>query len=271
MSAGSGFDRARAQVFGEAAELYDASRPGYADVLVARVLDYAGLDGRPALEIGAGTGKATVPFAEAGAALVCVEPDPRMAAVLRRNTAHLPSVRVEEGGFEQWQPRGRRFGLVLAATSWHWVDPERRWDLVHDALEPGGAVALFWNPLGVRDRELHAALAEVDARHGMTEAPHATLASSYGDAAGHWAGPLEWPEAQCRRDGRFTELCSTRFRADCDYGTARYLGHLASLSCYRVLPPARREELLADTARVLEAHGGIGLVEFGDLFLARLR
>ncbi|MGW7342467.1 hypothetical protein [Streptomyces sp. NPDC054854] len=151
------------------------------------------------------------------------------------------------------------------------MDPERRWDLVHDALEPGGAVALFWNPPGVRDRGPHAALAEVDARHGMTEAPHATLASSYGDAAGHRAGPPDWPEARCRRDGRFTQLRSTRFRADRDYDATRYLGHLASLSCYRVLPPARREELLADTARVLDAHGGIGLVEFGGLFPARRR
>ncbi|MGW7312161.1 hypothetical protein [Streptomyces sp. NPDC054865] len=101
--------------------------------------------------------------------------------------------------------------------------------------------------------------------------PHATLASSYGDAAGHRAGPPDWPEARCRRDGRFTQLRSTRFRADRDYDATRYLGHLASLSCYRVLPPARREELLATTARVLDAHGGIGLVEFGDLFPARRR
>ncbi|MFD8293967.1 class I SAM-dependent methyltransferase [Streptomyces lavendulae] len=157
-------DRARGRVFGEVAELYDASRPGYADALVARVLEYAEPGERPALEVGAGTGKATVPFAEAGTTLVCVEPDPRMAEVLRRNTARFPRVRVEAAGFEEWPRDGRRFALLYAATSWHWLDPARRRDLVREALDPGGALALFWNPHGVRDPGLHGALAEVDAR-----------------------------------------------------------------------------------------------------------
>ncbi|MDX3538983.1 hypothetical protein PV721_32545 [Streptomyces sp. MB09-01] len=93
-------DMARAQVFGEVAELYDAARPGYSDALVAEVLGYAALGHRAAAEIGAGTGKATVQFAAAGTPLVCIEPDPRMSEVLRRNTAHHPGVRVLVGAFE---------------------------------------------------------------------------------------------------------------------------------------------------------------------------
>ncbi|MFD9724761.1 class I SAM-dependent methyltransferase [Streptomyces sp. NPDC059072] len=265
-------DLARSQVFGEVAELYDAARPGYADALVAEVLAYAALGDRAAVEIGAGTGKATVPFAVAGTPLVCVEPDPRMAEVLRRNTVHHPGVRVHAGAFEDWRPGGRRFGLVFAATSWHWTDPERRWDLVHAALAPGGAVALFWNPQGVRDGELHAALAAVDRRHGMEGAPHAEPASAYGEVPGSWAGQPGWPEEECRLDGRFTDLRAVRFRQDQHYDTGRYVGYLASLSRYRVLPSGRRERVLAETAQVLDAHGGgIGMALFSDLFLARAR
>ncbi|OKI53684.1 hypothetical protein AMK15_28620 [Streptomyces sp. MJM1172] len=93
---------ARSQVFGEVAELYDAARPGYSNELVADVLTYAALGDRAAVEIGAGTGKATVPFAELGTPLVCLEPDPRMAEVLRRNTARYSGVQVEVDGFESW-------------------------------------------------------------------------------------------------------------------------------------------------------------------------
>ncbi|MFB6619472.1 class I SAM-dependent methyltransferase [Streptomyces sp. NPDC056367] len=265
-------DLARSQVFGEVAELYDAARPGYADALVAEVLAYAALGDRAAVEIGAGTGKATVSFAVAGTPLVCVEPDPRMAEVLRRNTVHHPGVRVHAGAFEDWRPGGRRFGLVFAATSWHWTDPERRWDLVHAALAPGGAVALFWNPQGVRDGELHAALAAVDRRHGMEGAPHAEPASAYGEVPGSWAGQPGWPEEECRLDGRFTDLRAVRYRQDQQYDTGRYVGYLASLSSYRVLPSGRRERVLAETAQVLDAHGGgIGMALFSDLFLARAR
>ncbi|MEV6581700.1 class I SAM-dependent methyltransferase [Streptomyces sp. NPDC051582] len=278
-------DMVRSRVFGEVAEVYDAARPGYVDALVTEVVAYAapGGRGRAALEIGAGTGKATVAFAEAlgGASggafaeLVCVEPDARMAQVLRRNTENGPGarvpVRVHVGAFEDWRPDGRDFGLAFAATSWHWTDPQRRWDLVHDALAPGGALALFWNPQGVRDADLHAALAAVDRRHGVTGAAHGVLASSFGEVPGHWAGlPAAWPEDECRRDGRFTDLRSVRYRQDLDYDTDRYLGCLASLSCYRVLPAARRDEALAETAEVLDAHGGgIPMTLFNDLFLAR--
>ncbi|MFI6849944.1 class I SAM-dependent methyltransferase [Kitasatospora sp. NBC_00085] len=265
-------DAARSRVFGEVAELYDAARPGYADALVAEVLAYAALGDRAAVEVGAGTGKATLPFAALGTPLVCIEPDPRMADVLRRNTEPYPGVRVHAGSFEEWQPDGRGFGLLLAAMSWHWVDPQRRWDLAHEALVPGGAVALFWNPQGIRDPELHAALAEVDHRHGITDSPHKDLTSAYGEAAGNWAGLPGWPDDECRRDGRFTDLRSIRYRQEQHYDTARYLGYLASLSRYRLLPPDRREHVLADTARVLDAHGGsIAMDLLSDLFLARAR
>ncbi|MER6253886.1 class I SAM-dependent methyltransferase [Streptomyces sp. NPDC001584] len=264
-------DMARSQVFGEVAELYDAARPGYAGALAAEVLAYADLGGRKAVEVGAGTGKATVAFAAPGTPVVCIEPDPRMAEVLRRNTSRYPEVRVHSGTFEDWRPGGRRFGLLFAATSWHWVDPERRRDLVRDALAPGGAVALFWNPQAVRDARVHAALAEVDRRHGIDRSPHAEPVSAYGDVPGDWAGQPGRPEEEFRRDGRFTDLRAVRYRQERHYDTGRYLAYLASISRYRVLPDDRREQVLAETAQVLDAHGGgIEMEHFSDLFLARV-
>ncbi|MBC3843920.1 class I SAM-dependent methyltransferase [Streptacidiphilus sp. 4-A2] len=270
MSSADHADISPARVFGEAAELYDAARPGYADALVAEVLAYARLGDRPALEVGAGTGKATVPFAAQGIPLVCVEPDPRMAEVLRRNTERYPGVRVEVGGFEEWQPGSRRFGLLFAATCWHWLDRARRWDLAHTVLDPGGSLALFWNPHSVLDTGLHAGLAEIDRRHGIEDSPHSEPSSAYGDRPGDWGDDFDWPETECRRDGRFTDLRSFRFRQEVRYGTERYLSHLASVSTYRVLPDDRREQALADTARLLDAHGGgIDMLHVSDLFLAR--
>ncbi|WP_053646389.1 class I SAM-dependent methyltransferase [Streptomyces sp. XY431] len=265
-------DMTRRQVFGSVAEIYDTARPGYPDILVSTVLDYADLGDRPALEAGAGTGKATVPFAAAlNSPLTCVEPDARMAEVLRRNTAAHPHVRIEVSNFEDWQPGDTRFGLLLAATSWHWIDPARRWDLAHDLLAPGGTVALFWNPLGVHDPDLHAALAEVDRRYGLTHTPHAVLASSFGETPGHWPDMLgHWPAVDCAQDDRFTDLRSLRFREDSHFATDHYLDYLSSISLYVALPAERRAQALADTAAVLDAHGGrIDVTHLHDLFLAR--
>ncbi|MEE1782913.1 hypothetical protein PUR71_08285 [Streptomyces sp. SP17BM10] len=194
-----------------------------------------------------------------------------MAEVLRRNAAPYPDVRVEVGGFEEWDAAGRRFGLLFAATCWHWFDPERRWDLVHEALEPGGAVALFWNPHGVLDPGVYEELAEVDRRFGVAGSPHGVPAATFGAEPGQGEEPF-WPEGECRADGRFTDLKAFRFRQETRYATERYLGFLASVSSYRVLPAEQLDGVLAETAKVLDARGGgIDMLHVSDLFLARRR
>ena len=55
---------ARALSFGAVAEAYERFRPGYPVELLELVMAYAGGPIRTALEIGAGTGKATRLFAQ---------------------------------------------------------------------------------------------------------------------------------------------------------------------------------------------------------------
>src|SRR5436305_10836433 len=88
-------------VLGEVADDYDDVRAPYADEVATAVFDYAGGPPRRMAEIGAGTGKATELFVARGIPIVCVEPDPAMAAVLRRR---FPSVEVMVSRFEDWAP-----------------------------------------------------------------------------------------------------------------------------------------------------------------------
>jgi SAM-dependent methyltransferase len=272
LDVGGGADEPAARrVFGAVAEGYDAGRPGYHSGLVGEVLAYAGPGCRAAVEVGAGTGKATVPFAAAGLSVLCVEPDPRMADVLRANVAGFPAVDIEVSDFEDWSPGGRRFDLLFAATSWHWIDRHRRWALAVDALRPGGVVALFWNPLGVVEPGVHAELERVDRRYGIRDSSHAALAAGFGPRAGDWDAERMWPAAEIEADGRFGDLRAVRFRDEIITGTEDYLKLLDSTSTYRLLEPGVRERALADTARVLERNGGgVHLALITDLCLARL-
>jgi SAM-dependent methyltransferase len=45
--------------------------------------------------------------------------------------------------FEAWQPAGRTFDAVIAAQSWHWVDPVAGAVKAAQVLRPGGRLALF--------------------------------------------------------------------------------------------------------------------------------
>lgn len=159
-------DRNQAQVFGEVAGEYDRVRPAYPAVLVDDVLSYSQPDigGRRALEVGAGTGRATEAFAAKGLSVVAVEPDDAMADVLARRVARFPDVQVVRHTFEEFLPT-ERFGLLFSADAWHWTLPETRWSLAADTLEQGATLALFWNNERVNEPALRASMLQVFAEH----------------------------------------------------------------------------------------------------------
>src|ERR687885_2663713 len=130
------------EVFDEAAELYDRARPGYPAALFSELAELACIGpGCRVLEIGCGTGQATVPLAERGCEIVCVELGASLAAVARRKLARFPSVRVEVTAFEAWPLPAEPFDTVCAATAFHWIDPAVRVTKAARALRRGGALA----------------------------------------------------------------------------------------------------------------------------------
>ncbi len=132
--------------FGGVADLYDRSRPSYPEALVDGVLAYAGAGASDrAVEVGAGTGKATVLFAARGLDILGIEPSAEMAAVARRNCAGYSNVTIEEVEFERWRPPGHEFRLLFSGQAWHWISPETRYVAARAALCDGGALAAFWN------------------------------------------------------------------------------------------------------------------------------
>jgi SAM-dependent methyltransferase len=130
-------DRARAESFGAVAADYDRYRPGYPTELID---DLVALRPRAVLDVGCGTGKAAQLMAARGLNVLGVEIDPEMAAVARGH-----GIDVEVGSFEDWDDAGRRFDLITSAQAWHWVEPRAGAAKAARLLEPGGALALFWN------------------------------------------------------------------------------------------------------------------------------
>jgi SAM-dependent methyltransferase len=137
-------DRPRRLVFGEVAGLYDRARPGYPASLIDDLVTWA-QPGAGALEIGAGTGKATRRLAARGVAVLGIEPSSEMAAYARVATAPLGNVEIVESEFERWQPDGVTFPLAYAAQAWHWVDQESGYAHGRAALAADGHLVAFWN------------------------------------------------------------------------------------------------------------------------------
>jgi SAM-dependent methyltransferase len=132
--------------FDEVPELYDRVRPAYPAELFADLVALTGVDeGSSVLEVGCGTGQATHSLAALGCAVTALEPGARMAALARDRLATHPNVVIEQSSFEEWDDRGRRFDVLVAASSWHWVDPAVGWRHAHEVLRPGGWIALLGN------------------------------------------------------------------------------------------------------------------------------
>jgi SAM-dependent methyltransferase len=134
------------RLFNEVPDLYDRVRPTYPDELFADLVAITAMDGRSSvLEVGCGTGQATRSLAALGCSVIAVEPGAGMAALARQRLATFGNVEVETSTFEEWDDRGRRFDVLVAASAWHWVDPSIGWRRASDVLHPGGWTALLGN------------------------------------------------------------------------------------------------------------------------------
>ena len=94
--------------YGHAADDYARYRPRYPRSLIDGLVESGHLR---ALDVGAGTGIASAQLIEAGAEVLAVEPDSRMAQVATKNGIH-----TEQATFEDWKPAGRSFDLVASPS-----------------------------------------------------------------------------------------------------------------------------------------------------------
>lgn len=161
------FDRALGRVFNDVADVYDRVRPTYPDELFEDLVAMTAVDEQSSiLEVGCGTGQATRSLAALGCSLTAVEPGDALAHLARQRMEPFPNVAIETATFEAWENRGEQFDLIVAAASWHWVDPEIGWRRGRDVLRPGGWLALLGNVVVRRlgEPEVYAETADLHER-----------------------------------------------------------------------------------------------------------
>lgn len=232
---------ARALNFGSVAADYERYRPGYPGAVVEHVLAYAGRPVRNALEIGAGTGKATRVFAERGVAITASDPDGAMLAELAQ---HVPgSVRTVEAAFEDL-PLTTAYDLVYAAASLHWTRSEGRWERVAALLTPGGVLASFGGPLDLADPELEEAVRAARAPWLVDD----DLPSPDGTPPG---SASQWPGTELSECGLFTDVRQVELERRATVPARDYVGLLSTISAYLELAPNDRRAALARIHDVL--------------------
>ena len=231
----------RSMSFGAVAAAYERFRPGYPAELVDTVLRYARQPIRTALEIGAGTGKATRLFAERLITVTATEPDGAMLAELRK---HVPAnVITVQAAFEDLRP-AETYGLVYAAAALHWTSPEGRWPRVAALLEPGGVFASFGGQFDLADPAMKEAVRAARAPFLETD----EIASPDGTPPGQH---MQWPGTELQRSEWFTDVQQSVIERRLTMSARDYVGHLSTVSAYLQLPAAQQEQIYDRFRRVL--------------------
>ena len=244
--------------YSPSAEAYNASRPKYPKELIRKAIDLARLsDSSRVLELGSGPGTATVPFAELGCSMVCLEPNPDFYELATINCKSYPSVQLINQSFEEWHLEPESFDAVLAASSMHWLPGEIGYAKAHAALKEGSHLILLWNKEPQLCESMQNALSSVYQQHAPSLDRYEDRKTQEDILHGLGQMMIE--------SGLFENLVAGVVEAHLSYSPDRYISLLSTYSPYLKLDQHARGSLFAGIKQcLLEA----GVDEIGLSYLS---
>ncbi len=228
--------------FNEDAKNYDRYRPQYCPALFQTILKTASL--KPfdsVLEIGIGTGQASLPFLSQNVLLTALEPGNQLAALTRDKFRNFFNLFVYEQTFEQARLAESSFDLIYSATAFHWIKPDLAFPKAYRLLKPGKTLALFWNvPTPAKNEpKLAEAIQQLYSRYRPNNRPKpAGLAYGYAKDAMEKAGFID---CQC--------CC---FESQRKFSAEEYIHLLNTYSDHRAMPSDTKTAFEQELREILE-------------------
>jgi ubiquinone/menaquinone biosynthesis C-methylase UbiE len=141
----SGFNRDNKSVFGPVSKEYERFREDYPKQLIDDLANSVKLSRKSkVLEIGCGTGKATIPFAKLGCTITALDFNQQILYESAKKTFYMRNVEYLNSSFEDADLKVDYFNMIFAAQSWHWVEPAVGYGKAARLLKEGGVFAVFW-------------------------------------------------------------------------------------------------------------------------------
>ena len=222
------------------AEEYDSVRSSYPSALVDDAISLTDLpmDGR-ILEIGCGTGKASELFAAKGYALECLDVGADLAAVATEKLNDYKNVQVKVTSFEDWDSDRNLYDLVLAAASFHWIDPQIRFTKSASILKQTGALALFSNSHVRKGEGFFSRVQDVYRIHAPSMARIAKERKKL------WTEPVIGEDL-------FNEPLCRKYPWVAEYRAEEYITLLGTYSDHISLPEDERSKLFEEITKLIQ-------------------
>jgi SAM-dependent methyltransferase len=236
-------------IFDQVALEYDHIRPGYPTALIEDVLAISAIpnSGR-ILEIGCGTGQATLPFAQHGYAITCLDIGRELSSLAARKFQAYPNVQIHNISFEDWESEEQAFDLVMSATAFHWIPREVSYPKAAKVLKDSGSIAIFAN--------------EHPAQHTGFFADVQTI---YRQAVPEWSDPRTEPPLETsiqstahyiNNTGLFNPVIVRTYPWTQTYTAEQYLQLLNTYSGHRNLEQSKRSRLFTGIGQLIEQKYG---------------
>ena len=237
--------------FDRDAGVYEGGRPPYPPRTYEFMAEIGALQaGTRVLEIGPGTGQATIELLERGATVDAIELGANLTSRLRERIPD-PCLTVTVGDIHTVDLPVGEYDTVVAATMFHWLEVPALLPRLAATLRPGGWLVVWWTVFGDPDASTQFRR-EVD--------------RIYRERMLHeWRPPHQVPGAM-RVEDRIVELTGSGYFTDPRHELIRWTARLtarqvralfATFPNVAELDPATREAHLDALAAAVDAEGGV--------------
>ena len=230
-------DDEKARWYSRGATSYVEGRPRYPLAVVTAAAAVVGWQPHShVLEIGSGPGTATQDFAELGGRFTCVEPNADFVAIAREVLADFPDISFQTATLEQAN-LPTQFNIVMAATSFHWIDKQKGVQRIRDVLAPNGFVVLLWNkepqPVAQQSEAVEEAFKQSGYKQPIQRQSRDETTAVF------------WGLAKPLQTDAFAERLFCHVEVAEDYSIERFVALHRSLSPFLALPPEKQTSVAA--------------------------
>lgn len=241
---------------------YDKWRPTYVSELYKDIMDFKELNQfSNVLEVGIGTGQATLPILEKGCSLTAIELGDKLAEYTKQKFSKYKNFNIKNIPFQDYECQLDSFDMIYSASAFHWIPEEIGYSKVYEMLKNGGVFARFANhPYKDKENpELDIAMQEVYSKY-MSFSP---------------AKP-EYSEEQCKiiadigKKYGFIDVNYKLYHRTRTFTAQEYISLIGTYSDHRALEENMRIEFLNEIKNVIDNYGGkITIYDTIDLQLSR--
>ena len=250
------------QGFNEIAETYD-NKPDYPEELIRIIIDKVNLTaGSKLLEIGSGTGRATIQFADFGFEIVCIEPGFKM---IERAKTKLKGknndIKFIHSSFEDYSAPLEYFDAIISAQAFHWVSQPLGYEICSKTLKNGGYLAPFWYIELFHDRDV-----DLDRELWAIIEKYDGYVSCMQEA--NYANRMESVTSKIVSSGLFSKPEIIHTYLDKNYTADDYFNYLSS-DCFAKKPDKEKQACHEELLKLADKYNGIKRRYTCELYLTQ--